>query len=572
MADRTITTDLIGRDRTSSAFNSAGRSAGHLGGVLGKVGSVMKAGIAGGAALAAGGIAFLASKVVQGVKDADNYNKLGLRTAAVIKSTGNQAHISVKGIQALGDELEGLSGVDAELVINSENVLATFTNIKNVGKNKIFDMATRSTLDMSEALGSDLQGAAIQVGKALNDPIKGVSALSKVGVTFTDKQKKVIEQLVKTGDTAGAQKVILGELNKEFGGQAAASGKTFEGAMTRARNAMDDVFQEIGQALLPKLAEIADSLAKKIPVAVQASKDAWKTFVDSFKGTKLDSSEVSQLGSELANLNRSLGGLGDTFSDTQDKAVTWQSVMGKVFDPSRFVAGLSDWADIFKDVGLMFEEMGAQIQLKALTLVINVQKAFGKLPGSWGKHWREMAAETQKDIDKIQGNVDRINTKKAQSRVDDVIKDLRRLGNQRPNPKVNADTSAAIRKLGLLTARLHRIPDEYVNVFINEVQRDNVTGGHHVGGLAKGGFAAKGVPVVVGDGGRPELFIPDSDGTVLPEVPKSGGGRPWGGGGGDIYYITVMGAGDRQLGDAVVKALKARPAGSEKIPAAAVGR
>jgi hypothetical protein len=80
------------------------------------------------------------------------------------------------------------SGVDDEAIKSSENLLLTFTNIRNeTGKNNdIFNQATKATLDMSTALGNDLKGSSILVGKALNDPIKGMTALRRVGVSFTD--------------------------------------------------------------------------------------------------------------------------------------------------------------------------------------------------------------------------------------------------------------------------------------------------------------------------------------------------------------------------------------------------
>ncbi|MEO7836977.1 MAG: hypothetical protein ABIS21_04990, partial [Acidimicrobiales bacterium] len=106
------------------------------------------------------------------------------------------------------------------------NMLLTFTNIRNTaGKgNDVFTQATKTLLDMSVALGTDASTSAIQLGKALNDPIAGIGALSRVGVTFTAQQKAVIKSLVDTGDVAGAQKVILAELNREFGGSAQAAG------------------------------------------------------------------------------------------------------------------------------------------------------------------------------------------------------------------------------------------------------------------------------------------------------------------------------------------------------------
>jgi hypothetical protein len=71
-------------------------------------------------------------------------------------------------------------------------------------------------------LGTDLKGSAVQLGKALNDPIAGVGALSRVGVTFTETQKDMIKTMVEAGNVAGAQTLILDELGKEFGGSAKA--------------------------------------------------------------------------------------------------------------------------------------------------------------------------------------------------------------------------------------------------------------------------------------------------------------------------------------------------------------
>jgi phage-related minor tail protein len=109
-------------------------------------------------------------------------------------------------------------------------MLLTFRNIRNeAGKgNDIFNRSTRVLLDMSKALGVDSSKAAIQLGKALNDPVKGITALRRVGVTFTEQQQKQIDTLVKSGRTLDAQKMILRELTKEFGGSAVAQATSTE--------------------------------------------------------------------------------------------------------------------------------------------------------------------------------------------------------------------------------------------------------------------------------------------------------------------------------------------------------
>jgi len=250
VATNSLVFRFLAQDLASKSFDKLGSKIGGLGKSI----ALATGGVA------AGGVAALGAAFVQGVKDAASFEVLAKKTAAVIKSTGNTARISVSGVQGLAASLESLSGVDEELIINSQNVLATFTRVRNEsGKGRdIFNQATTAALNMSVALGTDLQGATIQVGKALNDPIKGISALRRVGVSFTDQQKKQIETMVKAGDTMGAQKLILRELNTEFGGAAKAAGDTFTGKIARAKDALSDMARDIGTKALPKLGQLAD--------------------------------------------------------------------------------------------------------------------------------------------------------------------------------------------------------------------------------------------------------------------------------------------------------------------------
>jgi phage-related protein len=122
-----------------------------------------------------------------------------------------------------------------------------------------------------------LKTANIQLGKALNDPVKGITALSKVGVSFTEQQKAQIATMVKAGDTAGAQKIILGELGKEFGGAAAAAADP----MTRLKTILGNLGERIGTFLLPLVTKFANFLAEKAVPAIAAFADKIAGFVRS---------------------------------------------------------------------------------------------------------------------------------------------------------------------------------------------------------------------------------------------------------------------------------------------------
>lgn len=247
-------------DNADSKLARLGRAAGRASGALRGLG---KGVVIGGITAAAVGVAGLSAALIQGFRDAAALQTMMNKTAAVVASTGGAANVSARGVLALADELESLSGIDGDAIINAQNLLLTFTQVKNgAGElNHVFDQATRTAVDMAAALGSDPASAAMQLGKALNDPIKGVGALSKVGVSFTAGQKKVIKSLVASGKVMDAQKVILKELQVEFGGAAKAAGSGFEGSLARVKDAFGDAMRDTATPLLPGVTAAMESLS-----------------------------------------------------------------------------------------------------------------------------------------------------------------------------------------------------------------------------------------------------------------------------------------------------------------------
>jgi hypothetical protein len=192
---------------------------------------------------------------VKFVKAAEESRAIGRQTEAVITSMGNASNITAAEVANLAEKLSKKAGIDDELIQSGQNVLLTFAAVRNeVGEgNQIFDRATTAALDMSVALGQDMQSSVTQLGKALNDPISGITALTRVGIQFTDQQKEQIKALVESGDTLGAQKIILDEVEKQFTGsaeaQATASGKL--------QVAWENLQESLGALLLPAFERVA---------------------------------------------------------------------------------------------------------------------------------------------------------------------------------------------------------------------------------------------------------------------------------------------------------------------------
>ena len=95
----------------------------------------------------------------------------------------------------MAEKLSMKIGVDDDEILAAQNVLLTF---KNVGGD-VFERTTEQAANLSAVLGTDMKSASMQLGKALNDPVKGMSKLGRSGVQFTEQQKKQVEAMVKAG-------------------------------------------------------------------------------------------------------------------------------------------------------------------------------------------------------------------------------------------------------------------------------------------------------------------------------------------------------------------------------------
>lgn len=160
------------------------------------------------------------------------------KLAAVLESTGHAAGFTQDQLGVLANQLQRLTNYDDDAIASAQAVLATFREIQGVQ----FTQATEAILDVSAVLDQDLKSSAIQVGKALNDPIRGLTALRRVGVAFNAEQEEMIRNFVRNGELAKAQGVILQELSAEFGGAA----RKMRNELTGLKNDWGDLKETIG--------------------------------------------------------------------------------------------------------------------------------------------------------------------------------------------------------------------------------------------------------------------------------------------------------------------------------------
>lgn len=183
---------------------------------------------------------------------------------ASFASTGAAAWTNVDAMNALAQSMQDKLAVDADTVSAGQSILLTFTEVQNrLGEgNDIFDQATMMAADLSAKLGMDLPSANMLLGKALNDPIAGMTALRRSGVQLTDAQEEQVKAFMESGDILSAQKVILGELETQFAGSAEAAAGTTGGKMEALRVKFEDLQESIGERLIPIIGTLGDWLQR----------------------------------------------------------------------------------------------------------------------------------------------------------------------------------------------------------------------------------------------------------------------------------------------------------------------
>jgi len=224
-----------------------------------------------GAAIAAVGVV-----IAKNVESLARIETINAQTAQTISSMGNAANITATEVEALAGRLEGLTAIEAESIQEGANLLLTFGNIKNeLGEgNDIFSQTTAIMVDMGVALRKGPVDTATMLGKALNDPIQGMTALTRVGVSFTQQQKDQVEALQNSGDLMGAQKLILEELQRQYGGSGAAFAETFTGQLQLMGHELGTIGEEATMAVMPALQSMVEQLRELIPVIGPQLKEA----------------------------------------------------------------------------------------------------------------------------------------------------------------------------------------------------------------------------------------------------------------------------------------------------------
>jgi hypothetical protein len=254
------------RVRSSMSNVSSGASSG-LAGVVGAIGSVT-AGLATAslAVMQAGQIAVnVLSKVAHtlfeigssSVEAFAESEKEFFKLEAVLKATGNTAGFSAEQLSKVASNIQATTMFSDESAMAMFSILSQFGNIRG----DAFSKASESILNLATVFDKDLKGAAVAVGKALQNPIEGLDGLSRYGIRFSDVQKEMIRSLIDAGKFTEAQALVQQRLNS-MQEVAARVGDSTAGALEKMKNVFDDLKETIGAQLAPAIQAMAKWMVK----------------------------------------------------------------------------------------------------------------------------------------------------------------------------------------------------------------------------------------------------------------------------------------------------------------------
>jgi hypothetical protein len=481
-------------------------------------------------AFAIRGIFNFGMEAVIAAERAQQFNDILVQVAKSTDTFGANLTGGTNRLLKFADAQELVIGVEAELIKETQAVLLSF---KSVGQSAdeaggSFDRATMAAFDIAGVLKTDAKSAAVQLGKALENPIRGLTALGKAGTTFTDQQKEQIRVLVESGNLLSAQTLILDEIESQYGGvaEAAALGSV------KMQLAFGQIQDALGAALAPAFQKFTTYFINEVVPPL----------------TKFFEQDFPRIIQELKPL--------------AEDVMTFFGDIGE---------GLKDFLNIDADTSLLegildkFNEIGENPEFQ--TFLGNVKTIFDEMAPVLANVVFNIGELAVKLTPLLEGALNRVipllsDTSRIFSSIDyfmnEIISRFGEFGDETPsfigwieeqiNPMVRL-----MKAIRLLADALEAAIDAYKRFkALGGFQANGVITppGAQVGGRANGGRVTGGMPYMVGEMG-PELFMPGRGGNIVPNDQLGGGGTSI------VINVTAgMGTNGAQVGEQIVNAIK----------------
>jgi hypothetical protein len=483
-------------------------------------------------AFAIRGIVNFGMESVIAAERAQQFNDILVQVAKTTNTFGGNLTAGTDRLLKFADAQELVIGVEAELIKETQAVLLSF---KSVGQSAdeaggSFDRATMAAFDIAGVLKTDARSAAVQLGKALENPIRGLTALGKAGTTFTDQQKEQIRVLVESGNLLGAQTLILDEIESQYGGvaEAAALGSV------KIKLAFGQIQDALGAALAPAFEKFTTYfITDVVPPLTKFFEDDFPRII----------AELKPIAEDVMSFFSDIGqGLKDFLEIDADT-----SLLVGILDKFREIGANPDFEAFLGNVRTIFTTMApalASVVGNIATLAANLtpllEDALGRV------------IPLLRDTVGIFSSINYF--------LGEIIKSFGFFEDETPDFIKAIDNQ--LNPIGRLQTALRGLND-FLRTAISLYERFRALGGQtpselatggrrfDLGARANGGRVTGGMPYLVGEMG-PEIFQPSRGGNIVPN-------DRLGSGGGVNITINVtagMGTNGAQVGEQIVNAIK----------------
>lgn len=261
----------------------------------------------------------------------------------------------LKNVGAQSGELERLQKVASDLgeatLFNEEDFRKGFgllTSFGNIGTSN-YERVAKAAADVAQTSGTDVSSAFMQLAKALNDPAKGLTALSRSGIQFSEDQKTMIESMVEAGNVAGAQNMILKELEKQYGGNSVAAAQGLAGALDTLGEKFYDLQVALGDNLTTVLQPLIQGLTSLVGF-ISGLPEPVQTFIVALGGLTIALTALGGILAIGAPIFSALAALGPILAGIPALIAGWAGAIGPL------VAGLGTLGQVL--IGVLSGPVG----------------------------------------------------------------------------------------------------------------------------------------------------------------------------------------------------------------------
>jgi hypothetical protein len=480
-------------------------------------------------AFAIRGIVNFGMESIIAAERAQQFNDILVQVAKATDTFGANLTGGTNRLLKFADAQELVIGVEAELIKETQAVLLSF---KAVGSSAdeaggSFDRATKAAFDIAAVLKTDARSAAVQLGKALENPIKGVTALAKAGTTFTDQQKAQIRTLVESNKLLEAQDLILTEVESQYGGAAEAAAL----GSVKIKLAFGQVQDALGAALAPAFEKFTTYFINEVvPPLTKFFEEDFPRIIE----------ELKPLAEDIAVF---FGDVGDKLKEFLNIDAD-TSLLEGILDKFNEIGANEEFQTFLTNVKHIFDELGP--------LVADLVFSLGELAVKLSPLLKDTLNEVIPILDNLLSiftNIDFF--------LGEIISGFS--GFEGEMPSFLKFIEASINPMARLKTALQGVTDA-LNALFNAYERaqsrgvplpsELASGGRRFAERAGGGRVTGGGSYLVGEMG-PEIFMPGRGGNIVPNDRLGGGGTNI-----TINVTAGMGTNGAQVGEQIVNAIK----------------